>query len=388
MNIGIDAISFFTSNLYIDLAHIAEQRELPLDKFYKTLGQYEMAVPAVDEDIITLAANAAERIVNEDNRHTITNVFFATESGVDQSKSAATYVHRLLNLPESCRAVELKQACYGATAGIQFALGLIARDPSQKILVLAADIARYGLESDGESSQGCGAVALILSVNPKIVSLSSESGFHTQDIMDFWRPNYRDEALVEGLYSSRMYLQSLEKCWQRYHLKAQRPFLDYQQFCYHTPVAKLAEKAHKLLCKINDCPISDVDTAARLSPSLRYNRTIGNSYTASLYIALSSLIDHAEEDLSGQRVGLFSYGSGCVAEYFSGVFSDRYQQYVCTAQHHDMLKSRIALTYPEYAEHYQFSLPQDGSTVTLPRQQVGKFRLAGIKEHKRLYEVA
>ncbi|MCD8500045.1 MAG: hypothetical protein LRY43_03060 [Gammaproteobacteria bacterium] len=76
MNIGIDAISFFTSNLYIDLAHIAQQRELPVDKFYKTLGQYHMAVPAVDEDIITLAANAAERIINDDNRHMITNIFF------------------------------------------------------------------------------------------------------------------------------------------------------------------------------------------------------------------------------------------------------------------------------------------------------------------------
>lgn len=388
MNIGIDAISFFTSNFYIDLAHIAEQRKLPLDKFYKTLGQYQMAVPAVDEDIITLAANAAERIVNDDNRHAITNVFFATESGVDQSKSAATYIHRLLNLEEPCRAVELKQACYGATAGIQFALGLIARDPSQKILVLAADIARYGLGSDGESSQGCGAVALLLSANPKIVSLSSESGCHTQDIMDFWRPNYRNEALVDGLYSSRMYLQSLEKCWRRYHAKAQRPFLDYAQFCYHTPVAKLAEKAHKLLCRINNFSISDADTATLLSPSLQYNRTIGNSYTASLYIALNSVIDNVAEDLSQQRIGLFSYGSGCVAEYFSGVFVKGYQQHVCTAQHQDMLKSRTSLTYPEYAEHYQFSLPEDGSSLALPRQQIGKFRLAGIEQHRRMYEVA
>ncbi|MCD8500046.1 MAG: hypothetical protein LRY43_03065 [Gammaproteobacteria bacterium] len=253
--------------------------------------------------------------------------------------------------------------------------------------MLAADVARYGLGSDGESSQGCGAVALLLSANPKILSLSSESGFHTQDIMDFWRPNYRDEALVEGLYSSRMYLQSLEKCWQRYYAKARRSFSDYQQFCYHTPVAKLAEKAHKLLCKINHYPTSETDTAALLSPSLQYNRTIGNSYTASLYIALSSLIDNTPEDVSAQRVGLFSYGSGCVAEYFSGVFSDGYQQHACTGQHNEMLKRRMSLTYSEYAEHYQFSLPQDGSTVTLPRQQVGKFRLAGIEQHKRIYEL-
>ncbi len=386
MQLGIEAISFFTSSMYVDLATIAEQRHLPADKFYTTLGQYHMAVPAVDEDIVTLAANAAARIVNDDNRHAISNIFFATESGVDQSKSAATYIHRLLNLPDTCRAIEIKQACYGATAGLQLALALIARDPSQKILVLASDIARYGLGTEGESSQGCGAVALLLSADPKIVTLSSESGYYTQDIMDFWRPNYRDEALVEGLYSSRMYLQCLEKCWNTYQTKAQRAFSDYTQFCYHTPVAKLAEKAHKLLCKINGTPINDTAAEEKLYNSLKYGRTIGNSYTASLYVALNSLMDNTAENLSGQRVGFFSYGSGCVAEYFSGVFTHDYQQHLCTSAHQEMIKDRQALTHAEYVDYYKKNLPIDGSTLKLPTQQKGPFRLAGIENHKRVYQ--
>lgn len=230
MNIGIDAISFFTSSFYVDLAEIAQHNHIPAEKYYRALGQYQMAVPAVDEDVVTLAANAAAQIINDENRHAIRQVFFATESGIDQSKSAATYIHGLLQLPEECRAVEIKQACYSGTAALQFGLALIARDPSQKILVLASDIARYGLGTDGESSQGCGAVAFILSANPKILAISSESGYCTRDIMDFWRPNYRDEALVEGLYSSRMYLQCLEKCWNIYHAKAKRPFLSIDNF--------------------------------------------------------------------------------------------------------------------------------------------------------------
>lgn len=389
MNIGIDAISFFTSNQHIDLAEIATHNHLPADKYYRALGQYQMSVPAIDEDIITLAANAAIRIVNEDNRHTITHVFFGTESGIDQSKSAATYIHGLLQLPSTCRAVEIKQACYGATASIQFALALIARDPSQKILVLASDIARYGLGTEGESSQGCGAVALLLSANPRILSISPETGFYTQDIMDFWRPNYRDEALVEGLYSSRMYLQCLEKCWQSYSEKAKRPFSDYTQFCYHTPVAKLAEKAHKLLCKLNGEIISDEMAEKKLSTSLKYGRTVGNTYTASLYVALTSLLDNTSEDLSEQRVGLFSYGSGCVAEYFSGVFVKNYQQHLFTAQHQKILTDRMTLNYEQYAQAYSaYHLPTDGSSLTLSKQQKGIFRLAGIENHKRIYERA
>lgn len=388
LTIGIDAISFFTSNMSIDLSKIAIHNHMPADKYSRALGQYHMSVCAADEDIITLAANAAQRIVNDHNRHTITHVFFATESGVDQSKSAATYIHGLLQLPEECRAIEFKQACYSGTAALQCGLALIARDPSQKILVLASDIARYGLETEGESSQGCGAVAFILSANPRILAISNESGYCTRNIMDFWRPNYRDEALVEGLYSSRMYLQCLEQCWKIYHAKAKRSFSEYTQFCYHTPVARLAEKAHKLWRKMNEQSITDEDAEKQLHNSLFYGRTIGNTYTASMYVALNSLMDNAQEDLSEQRIGLFSYGSGCVAEYFSGVFVKNYQQHLLTSQHQEMIKSRNALTYEQYAQCYAQQLPEDGSTLLLPKQQKGIFRLAGIENHRRLYERA
>lgn len=388
LTIGIDAISFFTSSMSIDLSEIATQNHMPAEKYYRALGQHQMAVAAIDEDIVTLAANAAHRIVNDQNRDQITHVFFATESGIDQSKSAATYIHGLLNLPEECRAVEFKQACYSGTAALQLGLALIARDPSQKILVLASDIARYGLGTEGESSQGCGAVAFILSAEPKILAISLESGYCTRDIMDFWRPNYRDEALVEGLYSSRMYLQCLEQCWKIYHAKAKRSFSEYTQFCYHTPVARLAEKAHKLLCKMNDKPITDEEAEKQLHHSLHYGRTIGNTYTASMYVALNSLLDNRAEDLSGQRIGLFSYGSGCVAEYFSGVITPGYQVHLHTQVHQRMIADRAALTYSQYAECYQQQLPTDGSTLLLPTQQRGVFRLAGIENHKRIYERA
>lgn len=387
MNIGIDAISVFTSNQYIDLSCIATHKQLAEDKYIRALGQYQMSLPSIDEDIITLAANAASRIVNQENKESITHVFFATESSIDQSKSAATYIHGLLDLNSRCRCLEFKQACYGATAAIQMGMALIAQDPSQKILILASDIARYGLNTEGESSQGCGAVAILLSFNPKILVLSKESGFYTQDIMDFWRPNYRDEALVEGLYSSRMYLQCLEKCWKLYESKANRLFSDYTQFCYHTPVAKLAEKAHKSLCKMNQMMISDEQAEKILLPSLAYSRIIGNTYTASLYVALSSLMDNSDEDLSGQRLGLFSYGSGCVAEYFSGVFVPGYQAHLHKNEHKKMLDNRVALSYEQYVKAYSaYHLPTDGSEITLAREQSGLFRFAGLNHHKRIYE--
>lgn len=106
-----------------------------------------MAIPPITQDPVTLAANAALGILNEADKEKIDFVIFGTESGIDNSKSAGVYVHNLLGLNPHARTVEMKQACYGATAGIQLAKGHIALNPESKVLVIGSDIARYGLNT-------------------------------------------------------------------------------------------------------------------------------------------------------------------------------------------------------------------------------------------------
>src|SRR5699024_5189837 len=110
-------------------------------KYTIGIGQDEMALAPITQDPVTLAANAAEQMLTEDDKDAIDLVLFGTETGIDHSKSAAVYVHRLLGLPSEARAVELKQACYSGTAAIQLAKGHIALNPDKKVLVLASDIA-------------------------------------------------------------------------------------------------------------------------------------------------------------------------------------------------------------------------------------------------------
>ena len=59
MKIGIDRISLYSSHYYIDLKTLAEQRQVDPEKFYFGIGQEKIAVPAPDEDVVTLGANAA-----------------------------------------------------------------------------------------------------------------------------------------------------------------------------------------------------------------------------------------------------------------------------------------------------------------------------------------
>jgi hydroxymethylglutaryl-CoA synthase len=385
--VGIDTFAFYTSRYVLDLNELASARGTNPEKYFTGLGQRAMSVAPPGEDIVTMAANAASQALRGIDIDDIEMVLFATESGTDQSKAAGIYIHGLLNLAERCRVVELKQACYSATFGLQLVLAFLRENPQKKVLLIASDIARYGLNTPGESSQGCGAIAMVLAANPRILALDSEYGIVTENVMDFWRPNYLDEALVEGKYSSKLYLAMLEKTWRQYQALSNRSFTDHAYYCYHVPVPRLVEKAHHSLVKLSGCAhLPEEVWHKHIRDSLIYGRQIGNSYTAALYIGLASLLDFNKEDLAGKRIGLYSYGSGCVAEFFSGVIQAGYKDALHSAFHAQLIATRQPLNYSQYEQLYCYRYPTDGSDVTVPSYDTGLFNLAEIKAHKRIYQ--
>jgi len=383
---GIDAINFYTSNYYLDLQTLAKNRGFPPDKYFSELGQRKMAIMPPGEDIVTLAANAASTIIQNENLNNISAVLFATESGIDFSKAAGIYVHKLLNLPANCRVVELKQACYAATAALQLGIAMLHVNPHSKILIVAADTARYAMHTNAESSQGAGAVAMLLSANPRLLEIEPESGIFTEDNMDFWRPNYREEPFVYGRFSCDLYLRILEETWKQYREKSKRNFDMHDRFCYHIPVPRLVETAHKKLAKINGQKIITKDQMDyQVENSLFYSREIGNCYTASLYLGIISLLEMVKNDLTNKYVGLYSYGSGCAGEYFCARVVPGYKKMLNTEEHAYFLRQRFELSYDEYEKFYNFKLPEDGSEFTVPEYNTGKFKLKGMENHKRIY---
>jgi hydroxymethylglutaryl-CoA synthase len=385
MSVGIDDISFYTSNFYFDLKSLADVQGIDPEKYYQGIGQEQMGIVGADEDVVTLAAAAALPLFDRCDKDSIDTLMFATETGVDQSKAAGIFVHGLLGLPSRCRVVELKQACYSATAAIQMACSIVAREPQRKVLVLASDIARYDLNSSGEATQGCGAVAVLVSANPRLVAIEPQSGRYTEDVMDFWRPNYRATALVDGKYSTKIYLKALKQAYADY---LEQGGVDYDQMdfiCYHLPFSRMAEKAQKQLSRFSASQRDAGQLEAMTAPSLHYNKTIGNSYSASIWIGLASLFDHADQNLAGKRIGFFSYGSGCVGEFFSGTVQPGYRDGLRTQAHQQMLAARTELTYQDYLQFYHFGYPTDGQDHEMPEQTSGPFRLSAINQHKRVY---
>ena len=71
MNVGIDAISFYSSNYFLDLKTLGAARGVDPDKYYVGIGQEKMAIPPPDEDIVTMAASAALPILQREGKDRI-----------------------------------------------------------------------------------------------------------------------------------------------------------------------------------------------------------------------------------------------------------------------------------------------------------------------------
>ena len=387
IKLGIHRISFHCPAYYLDLDVLAKVRGAEPGKFHIGLGQERMALPPPDQDIVTLAANAALPILDELGPDGIDWCLFATESGIDQSKAAALFSHGLLHLPSACRCMEVKEACYGGTAALRLAASIVAANPASRVLVLASDIARYDLASPGEPTQGAGAVALLVTADPAILALDPGAGVHAEDIMDFWRPNYRTEAIAEGHYSTRMYLTTLVAAYRAYKAASGRAFADHDRFLFHLPFTKIALKAYSRLLREESLPEPPPEQLRALfENSTAYNRLTGNTYSACVWESLVSLLDNDPEDLSGRRLALFSYGSGCVAEFFSGAVVPGYRAHLFSAVHRALLANRTALSYRQYEDIFNYGVPQDGGDHVFAPYRGGPFRLAGVKDHKRRYE--
>ena len=382
--IGIHDLSVATSHYVLPHQTLAAQNGSIVDKYHRGIGQRSMSVPALDEDIVTMAAEAAAPIVARHGVDRIRTIAFATETSVDQAKAAGIHVHSLLDLPSATRVVELKQACYGGTAALQFAIGLVRRDSSQQVLVIASDVSRYELGSPGEATQGAAAVAMLVSAEPALVRVEDPSGLFAADVMDFWRPNYRTTALVDGYASIAAYLQAVEGVWKDYTKQGGRALDEFSAFCYHQPFTKMAHKAHRHLLQQCGHDAEEDEITRAVGHTTAYNAVMGNSYTASMYVGLADLLDNAD-DLSDQAIGFFSYGSGSVAEFFAGTVVPGYQSHLRRETHRAAISRRRNIDYARYREIHEHSFPVDGGDHPLPRETVGPYRLAGLSGHKRIY---
>lgn len=290
MKVGIEAISYYVPSHYLPIETLATARNIEYAKLNKGLGLTSMAYPDVDEDAASMGANAVLRLINEEkiDISKIGRLYLGTESALDSAKPTATYIHTLVesqlgeNALRHVDAVDLTFACVSAVDALENALLYVTAHPEQTAIVVASDLAKYDLGSTGEYTQGAGAVALLVSANPSILSINPKMGVATKGERDFFKPrrtftkaelliqaaallgqelspeqaeakvdaasgfwggnrmlrSYVDEPVFDGQYSNDTYVSRIREAIAHFLSKQSvNPALDWDRICMHLPYA-------------------------------------------------------------------------------------------------------------------------------------------------------
>ena len=199
-NVGIDAIDYYIPNLFVDMQDLSLARDIPYEKLSQGLGLKKMSIPDSNEDTASLAANALLNLItkNKINPSDIGRIYLGTETGLDSSKPISSYVIEIVEdllsdkfgsrSFKNCDIVDLTFACIGGVDALENCIDWVKGGSKRKAIVIATDIAKYHLGSTGEYTQGAGALSLLITENPKMISISNIWGVASKGIGDFFKP--------------------------------------------------------------------------------------------------------------------------------------------------------------------------------------------------------
>ena len=120
--------------------------------------------------------------------------------------------------------------------------------------------------------------------------------------------------------------------------------------------------------------------------SILYSQRVGNIYTGSLFLGLLSLLENDPQLKAGDRIALFSYGSGAVSEIFSANLVPGFEQ-LLDHKRMEKLDQRTVLSVADYERLFyeEVDLDSSGNQVFEPAT-LQTYALTEIKEHQRTYQ--
>lgn len=265
-----------------------------------------------------------------------------TETLTDKSKSTKTVLMDLFVGNSDVEGATIVNACYGGTAALLNALAWCNLDERYAIVV-AADIATYAA-GPARPTCGVGAVAVLVGRDAPLVV--GERATHAAHVWDFFKPNPATEyPVVHGALSQTCYYQALEDVYERWSQKTNYTATSPDYWVFHAPYNKLVQKSYARLFYMDallkssgefnewlqmdraetymdkslEKALKDHSASAyaqKLTDANYASQQVGNTYTASVFLGLCSLISR-KELTADQLIAVFSYGSGALATLYA-----------------------------------------------------------------------
>ncbi len=400
MKVGIDSITFDLPKIHLPIKVLAENRNIEPEKLLKGLGLHKMSFPDVHQDVVTFAANAVYKLIQQENLNSkdIARIYVGTESAVDSSKPIATYITSLLEqqLGEGsfnyCDTLDMTFACIGTVDALQITLDFIRLNPTKKAIVVATDNAKYDLNSTGEYTQGAGAIAMLVTANPRVLAFSQEVSVSAQGVFDFFKPRryfskeevlntndnpewfgileneiafYKEQPVFDGQYSNQCYINRTSDAYFKYkEITNQNGKLyeSWENILMHLPYCFQARRTFvEIFAKENNLT-EDIKTISKspeyiefvtktIFPSEIASGQVGNMYTGSIFLGmLSTLCYHLQQNtnLTNKKFGFIAYGSGSKSKVFEAEVQENWQSVIEKTQLFETLNNSTEIDFGTY----------------------------------------
>uniref|UniRef100_A0A8C6T0J0 Hydroxymethylglutaryl-CoA synthase n=1 Tax=Neogobius melanostomus TaxID=47308 RepID=A0A8C6T0J0_9GOBI len=365
-DVGIIAMELYIPSQYVDQTELEQFDGVSAGKYTVGLGQAGMGFCSDREDINSLCLTVVQRLMEKYglSYDSVGRLEVGTETIIDKSKSVKTVLMQLFEDSGNTdvEGIDTTNACYGGTAALFNAVNWVESSSwdGRYALVVAGDIAVYATGS-ARPTGGAGAVAMLVGPNAPLAFERGLRGTHMQHAYDFYKPDMVSEyPVVDGKLSIECYLSALDRCysvyrnkihaqWQREGLEKHFNLEDFGYLVFHSPYCKLVQKSLARLM-LNDFlshpnpntetgPFTGLDAYRDVKPEETYfDRDVEKAFmkasaelfdrktklsllisnqNGNMYTHQSMAVLQTTAQIAGQRIGVFSYGSGFAATLYS-----------------------------------------------------------------------
>lgn len=412
MKTGIDAISFDVANIHLPIKTLATARNIEPEKLEKGLGLIKMTLPDVHQDPVVFGANALTKLILDHNinLNEISRIYVGTESGIDSSKPISSFLISLMEQKfgedtlAECDVVDFTFACIGGVDALQNCIDFVKLNPAKKAIVVTTDFAKYDLNSTGEYTQGAGAVAMLVTSNPRIIAFDENWATSTKGVFDFFKPYrtlskeeitkntnndlwfdnleaeieiHKDQPVFDGQYSNQCYMDRTRNAYfsfKKLKNTTETLYNSWNSIIMHLPYSfqgrrMLSEiyaldSAEKIISeniesadyqlKIKEVAKSEEYrnfVTEKLQPAELASSLIGNLYTGSIFMGLLSTLAHfydTNKEIAGTQFGFLAYGSGSKSKVFEGTIQPEWKAALENVKLFENLEESVEIDFNIY----------------------------------------
>lgn len=430
MKIGIDSISFDVAKIHLPISTLAKARNIEPEKLEKGLGLIKMTLPDIHQDTVVFGANALTKIIqnNNLNLNEIARIYVGTESAIDNSKPISSFLIELMEQKfgqdslSECDVVDFTFACIGGVDALQNCIDFVQLNPTKKAIVVTTDIAKYDLNSTGEYTQGAGALAMLITSNPRIIAFDNNWATSTKGVFDFFKPFrtiskqaitgnenneswfdnleaeieiHKDQPIFDGQYSNKCYMDRTKNAYfsfKKLKNTTETIYNSWESIIMHLPYAFQGRRmlseiyyldaSAKIINENENAPeyqnkLKQISKSEdyknfvdkKLKPAELASSLVGNLYTGSIFMGLLSTLAHfydTKKEISNSKFGFLAYGSGSKSKVFEGTIQSDWRNAIDGINLFETLEESFEINIATYEKLHKKEQKQ---SIQLPKNE-------------------